>query len=384
MAQAFPDAAPPLALTPFGLAGLELKNRVVVAPMSRVSATSDGVPTPRMATYYRTFAQGGFALVVTEGTYTDGAYSLGYANQPGLVTETQSEGWRRVTEAVHEAGVPIFAQLMHAGALSQVLEATAGPSALRPKGEKMPEYGGEGPFPVPRAMSAADVDKAISGFAEAARNARIAGFDGVEVHGANGYLIDQFLTDYANDRRDRYGGPIVHRARLAADVVRAVKEAVGSGFPVGIRLSQGKVNDHGYRWPGGRADAETIFAAVADAGADYLHVASEGRDWRETARIDDGLTITQLARQTTGLPVIANGGMHDPELAEEVLREGHGDLVALGRGALANPDWPNRLRVGHGFDAFDHAMLHPCASIENADGWLLHRRRVRAAGGVRR
>lgn len=233
-------------------AGMELKNRAVVSPMTRVSAADEGVPTTRMASYYRSFAEGGFGLVITEGTYTDEIFSQGYANQPGLVTTAQLEGWRGVTEAVHGSGVPIFTQLMHAGALSQVLEETAGPSALRPKGEKMSEYGGKGPFPTPRAMSEAELKVAITGFAEAATNAKAAGFDGVEIHGANGYLIDQFLTGYANDRVGRYGGSISDRARFAGDVLRAVREAVGADFPMGIRLSQGKVNDPGYRWPGAR------------------------------------------------------------------------------------------------------------------------------------
>lgn len=357
----------------YRLAGMDLDNRTVVSPMTRVSAGTQGTPTPRMASYYRSFAEGGFGLVITEGTYTDRAFSRGYANQPGLVTEAQVEGWREVTDAVHAAGSPIFAQLMHAGALSQVLEETAGPSAVQPKGEKMPEYYGEGPFPVPRAMDEADLHTAIQGFAKAASNARAAGFDGVEVHGANGYLIDQFITDYTNGRTDRYGGSMSNRARFGADVVRAVKEAVGSGFPVGIRLSQGKVNDHGYRWPGGRSDAEAVFAAVAGARPDYLHIASEGRDWRESAKIDDGLTITQLAKQTTALPVIANGGMHDPDQAKMVLREGHADLLALARGALANSDWPNRLRDGRSLDDFDPAILDPKASLENADAWASRR-----------
>ena len=351
--------------------------------MSRVSATAEGVPTRRMASYYASFAEGGFSLIVTEGIYTDGAFSRGYARQPGLVTEDQVSGWRNVVSAVHGAGGSVFAQLMHAGALSQVLEETIAPSVTKPKGQKMPEYGGEGPYPVPDEMSGGDIREAISGFANAARNARAAGFDGVEIHGANGYLVDQFVTEYTNRRDDRYGGAAADRARFACEVVRAVKAAMGAGFPVGIRLSQGKVNDHGYRWPGGRADAEALFAAVAGAGADYLHVASEGRDWRETARIDDGVTITQLAKSVTRLPVVTNGGMHDPELAEAVLREGHGDLVALGRGAMANPDWPKRLRDGRPFEDFELAMIKPSATIENTDAFLARRGEANGAGGKR-
>lgn len=356
---------------PFG--GLPLNNRLVVAPMSRVSGTEEGVPTQRMVSYYGSFAEGGFGLIITEGIYTDEDFSRSYAYQPGLSTSEQVAGWQDVVDAVHEAGGYIFAQLMHGGALSQLLENTIGPSAIKPKGEKMPEYGGSGEYPVPTEMMESDLQQALAGFATAATNAQDAGFDGVEIHGANGYLLDQFITGYTNQRDDQYGGSTSERTRFPCEVVRAVKEVVGEGFPVGIRLSQGKVNDHGYRWPGGREDAEAIFAAVAEAGVDYLHIASEGRDWRESAKIDDETTITQLAKRVTGLPVITNGGMHDPELAETVLREGHGDLVALARGAMANPDWPHRLRDGRDFNDFDPSMITPKATIENTDAFFSKR-----------
>ena len=164
------------------------------------------------------------------------------------------------------------------------------------------------------------------------------------------------------------------------EVLTRVRAAVGNQMPVGIRLSQTKVNDHVYRWPGGQGDAEIIFAAVRDAGAAYVHLASEGRDWWETARLEpNGLTITALARSITGLPVIANGGMHDAELAERVLRSGQADLVSLARGALANPDWPRRLAEGRSFCAFDHNLIHPSASLEHADMWSSAERRQTCA-----
>lgn len=363
----------PSVLNGYSFGGLPLNNRLVVAPMSRVSGTEEGVPTQRMVSYYGSFAEGGFGLIITEGIYTDEDFSRSYAYQPGLSTSEQVAGWQDVVDAVHEAGGFIFAQLMHGGALSQLLENTIGPSAIKPKGEKMPEYGGSGEYPVPTEMMESDLQQTLAGFATAATNAQDAGFDGVEIHGANGYLLDQFITDYTNQRDDQYGGSTSERTRFPCEVVRAVKEVVGEGFPVGIRLSQGKVNDHGYRWPGGREDAEAIFAAVAEAGVDYLHIASEGRDWRESAKIDDETTITQLAKRVTGLPVITNGGMHDPELAETVLREGHGDLVALARGAMANPDWPHRLRDGRDFNDFDPSMITPKATIENTDAFFSKR-----------
>jgi 2,4-dienoyl-CoA reductase-like NADH-dependent reductase (Old Yellow Enzyme family) len=323
-----------------------------------------------MATYYAEFARGGFGLILSEGIFPDETFGRAYARQPGLVTPEQVAGWRGVTDAVHQAGGLIFAQLMHAGALSQCREHTIAPSSVQPKGSKMPEYGGHGAFPIPREMRRDDIDRALEGFSRAATLAMASGFDGIEVHGANGYLIDQFLTDYTNRRTDEYGGNALDRIRFACEVLRVVREAVGIRTVVGIRLSQAKVNDFNYRWPGGSTDAEVIFDAVRRAGASYIHVAGEGRSWRDSARLEpDGRTITQVARGATGIPVIANGALHDPSVAEWVLSNGHADLISVGRAALANPDWPARIRHRQGLESFDANMMHPEATIENADRW---------------
>jgi 2,4-dienoyl-CoA reductase-like NADH-dependent reductase (Old Yellow Enzyme family) len=368
------------ALAPFRLGGHELRNRFAVAPMTRVSARPDGVPTPEMAGYYESFAAGGFGLVITEGTYPDAEYSQGYLNQPGVGTDAHVAGWRAVTERVHAAGARIVCQLMHAGALSQGnphRPGTVAPSPVRPRGEMMPEYGGSGPWPVPRELPTDEVERVAAAFAAAAVRAHVAGFDGVEIHAANGYLLDQFLTDYTNRRTDRYGGPIANRVRLAAEVTAAVRAAVGPGFLVGVRLSQTKVNDFEYRWPGARHDAAIIYTALAEAGTDYLHIASEGRAFLETALLDDGCTTTALARQTTGLPVLANGGMHDPAQAEQVLVDGHADLLAVARGALANPDLPRRLAEDAPLEPFDRSMLAPMVTLADAEHWRRTRRASR-------
>ena len=219
-------------------------------------------------------------------------------------------------------------------------------------------------------MSRLDLQQTVESFANAASRAEGAGFDGVEIHAANGYLLDQFLTTYTNQRTDEYGGKIGNRVRFLSDVARAVRDAVSSSFVVGIRVSQTKVNDLHYRWPGGKEDCEVIFPQLAAAGIDYFHVASEGRNWLETATIAEELTITKLARRLTDVPVIGNGGMHELSLAEMVLSCGHADIVSLGRGALANPNWPNRLRNGRTFSQFQHSMIQPKATIENTDAWL--------------
>lgn len=360
------------ALTPGRLGALTLRNRLAVAPMTRVSAAADGAATAEMADYYATFARGGFGLIVTEGTYTDTAHSQGYLNQPGLATDAHVEAWRPVTDAVHAEGVPVIAQLMHAGALSQGNAwgaETIAPSAVAPRGRPLGEYGGPDHWPAPRAMTDDDIRGVVRGFTEAAVRARASGFDGVEVHAANGYLLDQFLTVYTNQRDDGYGGGVANRIRLTAEVVGAIRNRVGADLPIGVRLSQTKVNDFTYRWPGGAADAEVIFHTLARSGADYLHIASEGRDFIDTARLPDGRTITAVAREISGLPVMANGGMHNPRQAADVLDGGHADLLSVGRGALANPDLPERLAAGAELIPFDHGMIQPMATIANTREW---------------
>ena len=366
-------------LEPITVAGIALANRVAVAPMSRVSTRGDGVATEQMADYYAQFARGGFGLVITEGTYTDHAHSQAYANQPAIVTDSQVRAWGEVVDAVHAEGAPIFVQFMHAGALVQGnhhRSVAIAPSALQPKGRKLFGYGGEGPYARPREMTPGDIEEAVAGFAAAAVRARAAGFDGVEVHGANGYLLDQFLTTYSNRRTDEYGGSPENRVRLLAEVVEAIHAAAGDDFPVGVRVSQIKVNDLAYRWSG-PAEARAIFGRLGAARPAYVHVASEGAPWDETSFLAPGVSITGVARSVTGVPVIANGGMADPELAQRLLRDGHADLVALGHGAIANPDWPRRVAEGRPIDAFDPAMLLPEPTIENARRW--HEQRAAAA-----
>ena len=355
--------------------GRSLPNRAVVAPMSRVSATEGGLATQSMQRYYGGFAKGGFSVVITEGTYTDTDASQGYDGQPGIATQAQAEAWRPVANEIRDAGAVAIMQLMHAGALSQrTLDEgrIIGPSQIRPRGQMMPEYGGSGPYRLPSQMSGDDIRSVREGFARAAQRARDVGFDGVEIHAANGYLLDQFNTTYTNQRTDRYGGTPENRIRLTAEIVETIRTAAPSDFVVGVRLSEAKVNDFEYRWPGGPDEAATIFTTLASAGASYIHMAGEGRGFRD-ALGSSAEPFTALARRLTGLPVIANGGLGDPDLADQVIRGGHADLVAIGRAALVNPDWPRRVQRGSTIAAFNHEMLSPSASIENSDRW----RRVR-------
>ncbi|WP_226480739.1 NADH:flavin oxidoreductase [Natrinema amylolyticum] len=344
-----------------------LTNRVGLAPMTRTSATEDGRATAEMARYYAKFSRGGFSFLITEGTYPDEAYSQGYYDQPGLANGDHVDAWQRVTDAVHEENTPIFAQLMHAGALSQgnrYTDETVGPSAVRPKSEQLEMYGGEGEFPEPTELTTEGIDELIENFVAAAERAVDADFDGVEVHGANGYVLDQFLTTYTNERDDEYGGDVQNRIRLTADVIEAVRDATPDDFVVGVRLSQSKVNDPDYRWPGGEDDAAVIFETVSDAGADYLHVTEENVT---APAFGEGPTLADLADEYGDAPVIANGALEDPDAARATVEAG-ADLITLAKGALANPDWPQRVAEGRSLEEFDFGrILQPDATIDESE-----------------
>lgn len=349
------------------VAGLRVKNRIALAPMTRVSATEDGLVTEQMVKYYTKFARGGFSLLITEGVYPDEQFSQGYLFQPGISNEKQADSWRKVIEGVHEQGSKIICQLMHAGGLSQGnihKESSIGPSAVKPKGTQLSFYRGEGAFPIPVEMSLKDIEEVKNGFVNAAKNAKKAGFDGIEVHGANGYILDQFLTDYTNQRNDQYGGSTENRVRLSVEVLQEIRKEVGKDFPVGIRISQAKVNDSDHKWAGKEKDGEIIFSQLREAGADFIHV-TEPKAY-EPAFDDSSATLVQLAKQYGKLPVIANGSLEDPAKVEELLIKGDADIISLGKGALANQDWVEKVNHNKELDEF-HAKNHllPIANIKD-------------------
>lgn len=346
-----------------------LDNRLVLAPMTRTSAEADGRPNERMRDYYRDFARGGFGLLITEGTYTDERFSQGYDYQPGLASREQQEAWQPIVEAVQAEGARFVAQLMHGGAQTQgnrFVDETAAPSAVAPKGEMLGFYGGEGPYPTPRPMSEAGIQEAIDGFAAAAQRARAAGFDGIELHGANGYLIDQFLSEYFNHRDDAWGGSLERRLAFPVAVIRAVREAVGQEFLVGMRLSQIKVTDPDYRWAG-HDEATKILTTLVAEGLDYLHFSE--LDARSPAFEGTDKSLAALASELVDIPVIANGELGTPKAAEAVITHGEADFVAIGKAALANHDWPKRICDDQPLAALDFAMLTPRANLSNEDAW---------------
>lgn len=343
----------PKLFSPININGVELHNRIGLAPMTRTSAEANGVPSQAMLSYYTRYAKGGFSLLISEGTYPDEAYSQGYLNQPGIATTDQISGWRIITNAVHGEGAKMFCQIMHAGALSQgniYLTETKAPSAITPKGEQLGFYGGEGVYSTPAEMSKKEIDQVKQGFANAAENARKAGFDGIEIHGANGYLLDQFLTDYTNKREDEYGGSTENRLRLLVEVCKAVREKVGKDYPVGIRISQAKVNDYTHKWKGGEKDAEIIFSQLGTCGLDFIHITEFQVD--APAFGEQGPSLALLAKNWTNLPVIANGSISTPGQAEKLITENGIDVVTIGKTALANKNWAQKAERGEEMEEF--------------------------------
>ncbi len=354
---------------PIVINGYNVKNRLSVAPMTRISATEDGRATETMTRYYERFARGGFGIVITEGIYTDQAFSQGYVHQPGMTDEAQANAWKPVVGGIKAHGALAIAQMMHAGAISQgnrFRDTTVGPSPVQPKGEQMKFYHGKGRYAPPAAMTETQIADAISGFAEsAARAIEVAGFDAVEIHGANGYLLDQFLTDYANDRTDRWGGATENRVRLILETFKAVRARVGARVPVGVRISQGKVNDYHHKWADAERDAEMIFGGLANVGADFIHV-TEFEAWKPAFQ-EGGSSLMHLAkRYAPTTAIFANGSLHNVEQAVAALNDG-ADIVTIARGALANPDLPKRLLARAALNAFDPTILGPIADIKETE-----------------
>lgn len=348
--------------------GRALNNRLVVAPLTRKSASAEGVPTPEMAHYYGAFAEGGFGMIISEGTYTDDLFSQSDLNQPGITNEAQMLGWKNVTEKVHRYDAIFINQLMHAGALGQLREENIAPSAVQPIGERSTELGGlTGPYPLPQAMDYSDFEAVKNGYVRAATLSREAGFDGIEIHAANGYLFDQFVTEHTNIRTDHYGGNVRNRLRFLMEVYQAIRDALPADFIIGIRLSESKVNDLKYRWPGGSKTATEIFEVLSEIQPHYFHIASEGGSWKRESLYPDGLSSTGIAKKLTQIPIIANGGLHDIELAESLIASDQADLISIGRAAIANPDWPNRIWKGQDTIPFFKDLIKPSLTLKHTE-----------------
>jgi N-ethylmaleimide reductase len=340
--------------TSFTAGAFQLPNRMVMAPMTRNRAAAGNVPSPLMATYYRQRATAG--LIVTEGTQVS-PEGVGYPNTPGIHTDEQVAGWRRIVNDVHGAGGRIVLQLWHVGRISHPSlqpegERPVAPSAIKPDGQAF-TFQGLQPFTTPRALESREIERLVRQFAAGARRAKEAGFDGVELHGANGYLIDQFLRDGTNHRTDQYGGSLVNRLRFLLEVTEAVVEVWGEGR-VGVRLSPtSSFNDMR------DSDPVRTFSAAAEAlnsrRLAYLHVieaSPESTTFDPTA----ARTLPSISQAFHG-PLIVNDG-YTADTAEATLLRGEADLVSFGASFLANPDLVERFRRGLPLNTPDRSTFY--------------------------
>jgi N-ethylmaleimide reductase len=325
--------------SPYTLSGIELTNRVVMAPMTRSRAIGN-IPNDLMATYYGQRA--GAGLIITEGT-SPSPNGLGYCRIPGIFSEAQVTAWQKTTEAVHSRGGKIFIQFMHTGRMSHRLNLPPGagivaPSAVAAPGRMFTDSQGLQDLPVPRAMTPADISTAKKEYMKAAINAMTAGFDGVELHGANGYLLEQFISPQSNLRTDDYGGSFRNRSRFVLEVVESVGKAIGMD-KTAIRLSPYGINGGMQPYPE-IDDAYSYLASQLDAlGILYIHLVDHSAAGTHTVP----LAIKQTIREKLKNTLILAGG-YSKETAERDLQSGLADLIAFGKPFISNPDLADRMR----------------------------------------
>jgi 2,4-dienoyl-CoA reductase-like NADH-dependent reductase (Old Yellow Enzyme family) len=352
---------------PFVLNSLELANRIVMAPMTR--AKSPGrVPGEGVAAYYRRRAEGGVGLIVTEGTYIPHPGAGFDANVPNFHGEQALAGWSNVLKEVHQAGGKIMPQLWHVGLMLQAGEVLT-PDGVGPSGLAKPGHQVAAP------MSQQDIDRVVEAYGEAAASAEKLGFDGVEIHGAHGYLIDQFFWEGTNRRTDGYGGDLVARTRFAVEVIEEIRRKVSPNFPVVLRFSQWKQQDFSARLTKTPAELEGFLAPLVLAGVDMFHCST--RRYAEPEFEGSTLNLAGWTKKLTGKPTITVGSVSinrdfvtsfaSPEASAvagiedlvERLDRGEFDLVAIGRALIANPSWPKQVRQGElwSLRPFDRGLL---------------------------
>ncbi|WP_029348952.1 alkene reductase [Bosea sp. 117] len=343
----------PSLFEPYKLGDVTLSNRIVMAPLTRNRAGAGLVPTPLMAQYYGQRAQAG--LIVTEATQISDT-AQGYQDTPGVYTDAQVAGWRAVTDAVHAKGGHIFVQLWHVGRVSHRSLQPGGAAPLAPSAvranTKTFVNGGFADVDEPRALEIEEIPGIVDDFRRAAAKALEAGFDGVEIHGANGYLIDQFLRDGANKRTDAYGGSIENRTRFLREVVAAVTQEIGAKR-TGIRISPvTPANDLSDSNP------QPLFEHVADVlntlGPVYVHLIEGATGGPRD--IVPGFDFEALRKRYDGTWMVNNG--YDRVMAEAVVASGKADLVAFGKNFISNPDLVERLKRGAALNELDRDHLY--------------------------
>ena len=339
--------------SPATLGPLKLQNHLVMAPMTRNRATGN-VPNDLIVEYYQQRSSAG--LIVTEGT-SPSPNGLGYPRIPGIFSPEQVDGWRKVATAVHDGGAKIFIQLMHTGRIGHPLNLpkgarVLGPSAIAAAGEIYTDAEGMKPHPTPEPMTDADIKTAIAEFGTAARNAVAAGADGVELHAANGYLLEQFIRPTSNQRTDGYGGSIENRARFVLEAAKAAIAAIGAD-KVGIRLSPyGTFNDMP-EYPEMASDYAYLAARLNELGLVYVHLV----DHSPMGAPEVPVTIKQTIRKEFKRTLILSGG-YDAQRAEKELEDKACDLIAVGRPFLSNPDLVARWTSGAALNEIDFGTFY--------------------------
>lgn len=335
------------------LGDLELKNRVVMAPMTR-SRSIANVPGEIVATYYEQRSEAG--LIITEGT-SPSPNGLGYARIPGIFSKEQSIAWKKVTEKVHKKGSKIFVQLMHTGRIGHELNLpksakVLGPSAIVAKGKMWTDSEGMLDHPIPHEMTKEEIKSTIQEFVNASKNAIEAGFDGVELHAANGYLLEQFLHPSSNQRTDEYGGSIENRIRFVLEVAKAVSEAIGKN-KTGIRLSPyGAFNDL-FPFPETHEEYSLLAEKLYDLGIVYVHLVDHSSMGAPTV---EPKTVSAIRQNFKGTLILSGG--YDNIRAEKDIQAGNANLVAFGKPFLANPDLVTRFQKNIPLASFDETTLY--------------------------
>jgi N-ethylmaleimide reductase len=335
------------------LGPLILQNHLAMAPMTRSRAT-DNIPTALMVEYYGQRATAG--LIITEGT-SPSPNGLGYPRIPGIFSPAQVEGWKRITDAVHAKGAKMFVQLMHCGRIAHPLNLPTGanilaPSAVAADGEMYTDAEGMKPHPAPQAMTAADIKTTIAEYVQAGKNAVAAGFDGIELHGANGYLLEQFIRPNTNQRTDGYGGPIEKRSRFVLEVAEATIAAIGND-KVGIRLSPFGVFNDMPLYGSMEGDYTYLAQQLNALELRYIHLVDHSPMGAPPVPDSIKATFRKLFKRT----LLLSGG-YDAACAERDLSASKCDLIAVGRPFLANPDLVARWRTGATLNVPDMATFY--------------------------